>query len=44
MDVGDELGTLAQLSLGIVLRIVESLGKGIVFGLVRVGGIIKDAL
>ena len=44
MDAGDELGALVQLCLGIILRIVESLGKGIVFGLVRVGGIIKDAL
>ena len=44
MDAGDELGALVQLGLGIVLCIVESLGKGIVFGLVRVGGIIKDAL
>ena len=44
MDAGDKLGALVQLCLGIVLRIVESLGKGIVFGFVRVGGIIKDAL
>ncbi len=44
MDAGDELGALIQLGLGIILRIVESLGKGIVFGFVRVGGIIKDAL
>ena len=44
MNAGDELGALIQLGLGIILRIVESLGKGIVFGLVRVGCIIKDAL
>ena len=44
MDAGDELGALVQLGLGIILRIVESLGKGIVFGLVRVGCIVKDAL
>ena len=44
MDAGDELGALIQLGLGIILRIVESLGKGIVFGFVRVGGIIKVAL
>ena len=41
MDAGDKLGALVQLGLGIILRIVESLGKGIVFGLVRVGCIIK---
>ena len=44
MDAGDELGALVQLSLGIVLRIVQRLGKSIVFGLVRVGCVIKDAL
>ena len=44
MDAGDKLGALVQLGLGIVLRIVQRLGKGIVFGLVRVGGIVKDAL
>ena len=44
MDAGDELGALVQLGLGIVLCIVQRLGKGIVLGLVRVGGIIKDAL
>lgn len=44
MDAGDKLGALAQLGLGIVLRIVESLSKGILFGLVRVGRIVKDAL
>ena len=44
MDAGDELGALVQLGLGIVLRIVQRLGKSIVFGLVRVGGITKDAL
>ena len=44
MDAGDELGALIQLGLGIILRIVESLGKGIVFGFVRVGCVIKDAL
>ena len=44
MDAGDELGALVQLGLGIVLCLVQRLGKGIVFGLVRVGGIIKDAL
>jgi len=41
---GDELGALVQLGLGIILRIVQCLGKGIVFGLVRVGCIVKDAL
>ena len=44
MDAGDELGALVQLGLGIVLRIVESLGKGIVFGFVWIGCVIKDAL
>ena len=44
MDAGDKLGALVQLGLGIVLRIVESLGKGIVFGLVWIGCVIKDAL
>ena len=43
-DAGDELGALIQLGLGIILRIVESLGKGIVFGLVRVGSVVKDTL
>ena len=43
-DAGDERGALVQLGLGIVLCIVQRLGKGIVFGLVRVGGIIKDTL
>ena len=44
MDAGDELGALVQLGLGIVLCVVQCLGKGIVFGLVRVGCVIKDAL
>ena len=44
MDAGDELGALVQLCLGIILRIVESLGKGIIFGFVRIGCIVKDAL
>ena len=44
MDAGDKLGALVQLGLGIVLCVVQCLGKGIVFGFVRVGGIIKDAL
>jgi len=44
MDAGDKLGALVQLGLGIIFCIVQRLGKGIVFGLVRVGGIIKDAL
>ena len=44
MDAGDELGALVQLGLVIVLCIVESLGKSIVFGFVRVGRIVKDAL
>ena len=44
MDAGDELGALVQLGLGIIFCIVQRLGKGIVFGFVRVGGIIKDAL
>ena len=44
MDAGDKLGALVQLGLGIILRIVQCLGKGIVFGLVRVGCIVKDAL
>ena len=44
MDAGDELGALVQLGLGIVLCIVQRLGKGIVFGFVRVGRIVKDAL
>ena len=44
MDAGDKLGTLVQLCLGIILRIVESLSKGIVFGFVRVGRVVKDTL
>ena len=44
MDAGDKLGALVQLGLGIVLCIVQRLGKSIVFGLVRVSRIIKDAL
>ena len=44
MDAGDKLGALVQLGLGIVLRIVQRLGKSIVFGLVRIGCVIKDAL
>ena len=44
MDACDKLGALVQLGLGIILRIVQRLGKSIVFGFVRVGGIIKDAL
>ena len=44
MDAGDKLGALVQLGLGIVLCVVQCLGKGIVFCLVRVGRIVKDAL
>ena len=44
MDAGDELGALVQLGLGIIFFIVQRLGKGIVFGLVRVGRLVKDAL
>ena len=44
MDAGDELGALVQLGLGIVLCVVQCLGKSIVFGFVRVGRIVKDAL
>ena len=44
MDAGDKLGALVQLGLGIVLCVVQCLGKGIVFGFVRVGRVIKDAL
>ena len=44
MDACDKLGALVQPGLGIVLRIVQRLGKGIVFGLVRVGRVVKDAL
>ncbi len=44
MDAGDELGALVQLCLGIIFCIVQRLGKGIVFGFVRVGRIVKDAL
>ena len=44
MDAGDELGALVQLGLSIIFCIVQRLGKGIVFGLVRVGRIVKDAL
>ena len=44
MDAGDELGALIQLGLGIVLCVVQCLGKGIVLGLVRIGCIVKDAL
>ena len=44
MDAGDKLGALVQLGLGIVLCIVQRLGKSIVFGFVRVGRIVKDTL
>ena len=44
MDAGDELGALVQLGLGIVLCVVQCLGKSIVFGFARVGRIVKDAL
>ena len=44
MDAGDKLGALVQLGLGIVLRIVQRLGKGIVFGLIWVGRVVKDTL
>ena len=44
MDAGDKLGALVQLGLGIVLCIVQRLGKGIVLGFVRVGRVIKDTL
>ena len=44
MDAGDELGALVQLGLGIIFCIVQRFGKSIVFGLVRVGRIVKDAL
>ena len=44
MDAGDKLGALVQLGLGIIFCIVQRLGKSIVFGLVRVGRIVKDAL
>ena len=44
MDAGDKLGALVQLCLGIVLCVVQCLGKGIVFGLVGVSCIVKDAL
>ena len=41
---GDKLGALVQLGLGIIFCIVQRLGKSIVFGLVRVGRVVKDAL
>ena len=44
MDAGDKLGALVQLGFGIVLCVVQCLGKGIVFGFVRIGCVIKDAL
>ena len=44
MDAGDELGALVQLGLGIIFCIVQRLGKSIVFGFVRIGCVIKDAL
>ena len=44
MDAGDELGALVQLGLGIIFCIVQRLDKSIVFGFVRVGRIVKDAL
>ena len=44
MDAGDELGALVQLGLGIVLCIVESLGKGVIFGLVGVSCVVKNTL
>ena len=44
MDAGDKLGALVQLGLGIIFCIVQRFGKSIVFGLVRVGCVIKDAL
>ena len=44
MDAGDKLGALVQLGLGIIFCIVQRLGKSIVFGFVRIGCVIKDAL
>ena len=44
MDAGDELGALVQLGLGVIFCIVQRLGKCIVFGLVRVGRVVKDTL
>ena len=44
MDAGDELGALVQLGLGVIFCIVQRLGKGIVFGLVRVSRLVKDTL
>ena len=44
MDAGDKLGALVQLGLDIIFCIVQRLGKSIVFGFVRVGCVIKDAL
>ena len=44
MDAGDKLGALVQLGLGIIFCIVQRLGKSIVSGFVRVGGIVKDTL
>ena len=44
MDAGDKLGALVQLGLGVIFCIVQRLGKGIVFGLVRVGRVVKDTL
>ena len=44
MDAGDKLGALVQLGLGIVLCVVQCLGKSIVFGFVRVGRVVKDTL
>ena len=44
MDAGDKLGALVQPGLGIILCVVQRLGKSIVFGLVWVGRIVKDAL
>ena len=44
MDAGDKLGALVQLGLGIIFCIVQRLGKSIVFGFVRVGRVVKDAL
>ena len=44
MDAGDKLGALVPLGLGIIFCIVQRLGKSIVFGFVRIGRVIKDAL
>jgi len=39
---GDELRLLVQLGFGVIFGIVQGFGERIIFGLIRVGRIVKD--